>query len=105
MSTLEQRHDRVRAFLVRLYGKEPEPKRSYLHSEDVNRIMLDAGYVCLCATHDLQLRGYRGKWRQAVEDQIRDGRLHWLNAEFWLNARLSFLEYGGCLTEVNRDRL
>ncbi len=91
-------HVRVREFLRKWHGREPFPRRSYLVSSEVNDLMLDAGYVCLCATHDLEIRGHDGKWRVAVEEQIRkDNGLNWLNAEFWLNARNAFIELGGPL--------
>ena len=87
--------NRVRSLLVKLHGVEPKPLRCYLVYDEVDRLMLEGGYLCLCSTHDLEIRGYQGKWRQAVEEQVRDGRLNHYNAEFWLNARRAFIELGG----------
>ena len=98
--TAELGHERVREFLRDLYGKEPEPLRSYLTNQEAMNLMGQCVGARL-VTVDLNLSGYGCKWRNAVEDQIRSG-LDPMTWDFWQRARTAFLEYGGEYKDSHR---
>lgn len=87
------REQQVRDFLFGLYGADPQPLRTYLTRQEVFDLMSRCAGA-KAVTSDLNLTGYGGKWRNAVEDQIRDG-LDPATWDFWHRARTAFLEYGG----------
>jgi hypothetical protein len=92
------RDQRVRDFIRELHGKDPEPLRSYITREEAFGLM-SRHPATVNLTKDLNLSGYSGKWKQAVEDSIRLG-LKPGDFDFWDKARTAFLEYGGEFQKV-----
>ena len=86
------RNQRVVDWLREVYGSDPVPLRSYMEPREALVLMARSGKAC--TFDDLDYLSYPSKFRQAVEDRIREGRdpQGW---EFWQAARLAFLEYGG----------
>ncbi len=101
--TNDQRNERVREFLHGLYGSEPQPLRCYLHQSEAQELTRKhlAGRSVFS---DMDITGYAGRHRQAVEDSIRS-ELDPKTWEFWHKARLAFLELGGCYAEGQQPPL
>ena len=92
MGDVQARDKRVAEFVEAKFGPQ-NPKRSYITREEAEALMLAGPWKCVF--NDLDIKGYHTRWKQSIEDSIREG----LDCEtwaFWISARQSFLEYGGC---------
>jgi hypothetical protein len=91
---MQTRHNRVRDYLLNLHGSAPQPLRSYLTNQEAKKLTADH-YAGRQVFQDMNITGYSGKHRAAVEEAVRVG-LSPENWDFWYKARLTYLELGGC---------
>lgn len=94
----EIRMERMRRFLREFHGKDPSPRRCFMEHAEVLSVMAHSP-ASAAVTKDLNITGYGIRWRNAVESMICDGRdpQTW---DFWMGARLHFIEIGGCYAEA-----